>query len=579
MTERKAMDRRQLLAGAGVSAVAATAAACSKGASDTAGADAKWDHEADVVCVGSGAAGGTAAVIAAAEGAKVLVLEKMPIQGGTTAKSGGVTWIFNHFILKEQGIKDEKADALKYAVRYGFAREYDPSSPTLGLDETRYKVIEAFYDNGSDAIDKLRELDAVQFKQFRMFAVDKPAPDYADHLPENKVPTGRALEPATGSGSSEGGGSLATQLADYLKKKAMPIMLDTRVTGLIKDNSGRVTGVEADQNGKKLRIRANKGVVFGTGGYSHNVELCRLHQPAVFGTCSLPGSTGDFMTIAQAAGAQMGNLGLAWRSQVVLGEALANRGVGLGAFVLPGDSMILVNKYGKRVVNEKRDYNDRTQSHFPYDPAHEEYPNHLQFMLFDERSIDAFGGAFPFPVKKAEQPHLIEGASWDEVFGKVAAQLKGWEKQTGGVRLAENFAATAKATIVQFNDYAKAGSDPDFNRGKYLYDREWHLLFSTRRQGTTQPENPHPNPVMHPFADTGPYYCIILGPGTLDTAGGPQINEHAQVLAADGKPIAGLYAAGNCISAPTGQAYLGAGATIGPAVTFGYIAGKHAANA
>ncbi len=571
------IGRRQVLAGAGVAAVAATTAACTKGGS--AAAEGKWDHEADVVCVGSGAAGGTAAVIAAAEGAKVLVLEKMPVQGGTTAKSGGVTWIFNHFALKEQGIKDPKEDALKYVVRYGYSRDYDPASPTLGLDETRFKVIEAFYDNGSDAIDKLRELDAVQFKQFRMFAVNHPAPDYADHLPENKVPTGRALEPAVGSGSSEGGGSLASQLAAYLKKKNMPMMLDTRVTRILKDADGRVIGVEADQKGKTLRIKASKGVVFGSGGYSHNVDLCKLHQPAVYGTCSLPGSTGDFIPLAQAAGAKMGTLGYAWRSQVVLGEALGSRGVGLGAFVLPGDSMILVNKYGKRIVNEKRDYNDRTQSHFPYDPAHEEYPNHIQFMLFDERSIDAFGGAFPFPANKGEQPHLLEGATWDDLFGKISAQLKGWEAHTGGVTLAEGFTATTKETVGKFNDYARAGTDPDFNRGKYLYDREWHLLFSTRREGTSFPANPYPNPVMHPFADKGPYYCIILAPGTLDTAGGPQINEKAQVLGADGTPIEGLYAAGNCISAPTGQAYLGAGGTIGPAVTFGYIAGKNAANA
>lgn len=570
------LNRRQILAGGGVAALAATTAGS---AAVPASGGAAWDHEYDVVCVGSGAAAGTAAVIAASEGAEVVVLEKMPLLGGTTAKSGGVTWVFDHFILREQGIKDGKADALRYAVRYGFARDYDPASPTLGLDETRYRVVEAFYDNGSKAIDRLRALDAVQFKQFRMFAVDRPAPDYADHLPENKVPTGRALEPATGSGSSEGGGSLAKQLAAYLEKHNVPIMLSTRVTRIVKDEGGRVIGVEATRKGKTIRIRAKRGVVFGTGGYSHNVELCKLHQPAVYGTCSLPGSTGDFIPLAQAAGAKMGSLGLAWRSQVVLGEALKSRGVGWGAFVLPGDSMILVNKYGRRVVNEKRDYNDRTQAHFPYDPAHEEYPNHLLFMLFDERSIDAFGGAFPFPANKGEQPHLIEGATWDELFGKIDAQLDQWKAHTGGVRLAPGFAATAKATIARFDGYAKKGVDPEFDRGKYLYDREWHLLFSARRPGTKQPENPYPNPVMHPFAAKGPYYAIILGPGTLDTAGGPQINADAQVLGADGQPIPGLYAAGNCISAPTGQAYLGAGGTIGPAVTFGYIAGKHVTKA
>ena len=566
---KTAIGRRQLLAGAGVAVAAAATAGCAKGSS---AGEGTWDQEADLVVVGSGAAAGAAAVIAASEGAKVLMLEKMPITGGTTAKSGGVTWIFNNFALKEQGINDAKEDALKYAVRYGYSREYDPNSPTLGLDETRYKVIEAFYDHGSDAIDALRKLDAVQFKQFLLWGVDLPAPDYADHLPENKVSSGRALEPASGAGATAGGGSLAKQLVAYLQKNQTPILLETRVTKIVKDAEGRVIGVEADQKGKTLRIKANKGVVFGTGGYAHNIDLCKLHQPAVFGTCALPGSTGDFIPLAQEAGAKMGSMGLAWRSQVVLGEALGSRGVGLGAFVLPGDSMVLVNKYGKRVVNEKRDYNDRTQAHFPYDPTHEEYPNHLLFMLFDERSIDAFGGAFPFPANKGEQPHLLEGASWDELFAKIDAQLKGWETQTSSVRLAPTFAATAKNTIATFNGYARAGEDPEFGRGKQEYDRAWHKLFSARRAGTTQPENPYPNTVMHPFADKGPYYCIILAPGVLDTAGGPQINENSQVLGANGQPIPGLYAAGNCISAPTGQAYLGAGSTIGPALTFGYIA-------
>lgn len=570
------MSRRGMLAGSGAVAVAGTLAACSRGSS----ADSEhWDETCDVLCVGSGAAGATAAIAAAENGAKVLVLEKMPVAGGTTAKSGGVAWIFNHFILQEQGIEDRKQDALKYAVRYGFAREYDPASPTLGLDETRYGVIEAFYDKGSEAIDFLRETGAVQFKQFRMYQVDKPAPDYADHLPENKVPTGRCLEPAVGSGSTAGGGSLAMQLSDYLADKNVPVWLDTRVTRIVRDNDGHVVGVEAERDGAPVRIRATRGVVFGTGGYSHNVDLCNLHQPSVYGSCSMPGSTGDFIPLAQAAGAKMGNLSYAWRSQVVLGEALADRGVGLGAFVLPGDSMILVNKYGNRVVNEKRDYNDRTQSHFPYDPGREEYPNHLQLMLFDARSLDAFGGAFPLPAPGARQPYMVEGSSWADLATKVDAQLAEWASRTGGVKLDASFLPNLDDTISRFNGYAEDGDDPEFNRGRYLYDREWHLLFSSRREGSTQPDNPYPNITMHPFAKSGPYYAIVLAAGTLDTAGGPQINANAQVLGPDDAPIPGLYAAGNCVSSPTGQAYLGAGGTIGPALTFGYIAGQHASGA
>lgn len=572
----KQLNRRQILAATGAVAAAATVGACAKPEVPVAAASIKWDHETDVVCVGSGAAACGAAVAAVDSGAKAMLVEKMPILGGTTGKSGGVTWIFNHFILKKEGLADPKEDALRYAVRFGFPREYDPSSDTLGLDAMRYRTLEAFYDNGADCIDRLAEIGACTFKEFRLFQVDHDAPDYADHLPENKRPTRRALEPSAGSGSTVGGGSLASQLEKWLRGKNVPVLTDTRITRVIKDG-GRVVGVAAEAGGKTIHIKASKGVVFGSGGYSHNEDLCNLHQQAVFGSCALPGSTGDFVEIAQAASAKMGNMGYAWRTQVLLGEALQNRAIGAGAFVLPGDSMILVNKYGKRCVNEKRDYNDRTLAHFHYDPTREEYSNHLMFMLFDERSIDAFGGQFPFPVKKAEQPHLIEGATWDAVFAGIAKQLASASGRTGGVRLADDFTATAKAEIAKFNGYATAGQDPDFNRGLHLYDREWHLLFSARRQGTAQPENPHPNNVMHPFAGGGPYYAVILAPGTLDTAGGPQINENSQVLSANGQPIEGLYGAGNCISAPTGQAYMGAGGTIGPALTYGFIAGRHAA--
>jgi succinate dehydrogenase/fumarate reductase flavoprotein subunit len=133
--------------------------------------------------------------------------------------------------------------------------------------------------------------------------------------------------------------------------------------------------------------------------------------------------------------------------------------------------------------------------------------------------------------------------------------------------------------VARYNQYAKSGHDLEFKRGAFQYDRDWDLLFSPRRAGTTEPPNPYPNPVMHPLSKKGPYYALILAPGALDTAGGPQINSNAQVLAPNGQPIPGLYGAGNCISAPTGQGYLGGGGTIGPAMTFGYIAGRHAAKA
>jgi len=571
MAGKPSLNRRQLIAASGGAAALAAAG------SGEAAAKGRWDYATDVLCVGSGAAACAAAVAAIDSGASAMIVEKMPMLGGTTAKSGGVAWIPNHFILKKEGIEDKKEDAMRYMARYSYPLAYDASSPTLGLDEQEYRLIEAFYDHGAATIDRLSELGATHFKEFRMFQVDHDAPDYADHFPENKTPTRRALEPSEGSGSSAGGASLAYQLETWLRGKNAPILTDTRVVKIIMED-GRAIGVEAETEKGTIRIRATKGVVFGTGGYAHNEELVRKHQIALYGACAMPGSTGDFIPMAQAVGAKMGPLGTAWRTQVLLEEALDNRAVGLGAFVLPGDSMILVNKYGKRCVNEKRGYNDRTMAHFTYDPTREEYPNHLMFMLFDARSIDAFGGAFPFPTDAREQPYLISGDSWDDVFAEIAARLDKVKARTGGVALDAAFANNAKAAIKAFNGYAKKGVDPELERGRTLYDREWHLLFSARREGTTQPENQYPNITMHPFAKEGPFYAFILAPGALDTNGGPAINEFGQVLAAaDDKPIPGLYGAGNCIASPSKAAYYGAGGTIGPALTFGFIAGRHAA--
>lgn len=569
---RNTIDRRGVLAGAGLAAAASTFAVPATAAPAARG----WDHETDVLCVGSGAAACTAAVAAVDSGARAMLVEKMPLLGGTTAKSGGVAWIPNNFILRNADIDDRKADAMRYMARYAYPLEYTPDSSTLGLTAANYKLIEAFYDNGSVAIDRLQALGAAKFKEFRMFQVDRPTPDYADHLPENKTPTRRTLEPVSATGDSGGGGGLVDQLEAWLRGRKVPILTDTRVTRLVMEN-GRAVGVEAETQGKTIRIRARRGIVFGTGGYAHNLDLVELHQIALYGACATPGSTGDFIEIAQEAGAKMGSMHTAWRTQVVLEEALENRAIGRGAFVLPGDSMIVVNKYGKRCVNEKRDYNDRTQAHFTYDPSREEFPNHLLFMLFDSRSIDAFGGAFPFPVDEREQPYLVRGDSWDAVAAGIGARLKAIENRTGRVQLSDDFTANAQASLASFNGYAKAGKDPEFDRGLHLYDREWHLVFSGRRAGTKQPVNPYPNITMHPFAEKGPYYALILGPGALDTSGGPLTNEKAQVLGRGNTPIAGLYGAGNCIASPSRTAYYGAGGTIGLALTYGFIAGRNAA--
>ncbi|CAI10528.1 flavoprotein, possibly 3-ketosteroid dehydrogenase (plasmid) [Aromatoleum aromaticum EbN1] len=536
---------------------------------------AKWDHEADVVCVGSGAAGCAAAVTAAAAGAKVIVIEKLPTTGGTTNKSAGIAWIPNNRFMSAQGLRDDKVDCLRYLARYSYPGEYDPNSPTLGLSTPAYRLLEAFYAHGAATVEHLEEMGAAHFQEYKMWHVNRLAPDYADHLPENCAPRGRALEPVDRSGTYVGGAGLAAQMAEWLRQRGVPILLEHAVTALVQEG-GRVVGVEARTGERLVRIRARRAVIFGSGGYAHNPELVARHQPGLYGSCAMPGSTGDFIPIAGAMGASMGTLGTAWRTQVVLEEALQSRAIGLGAFVLPGDSMIVVNKYGRRVVNEKINYNDRTETHFVYDPVAKEYPNRFQFMVFDERTLDGFGGAFPLPTTRASDPFLIGGATLAELATNIQARMQKIGAHIGAYRLAPEFAATLEQAVARFNGYAAAGKDAEFERGLHDYDRDWHAVFSPMRQGTAQPPNPMPNVTMHPLSDQGPFYALILGPGALDTCGGPAINEQAQVLDCADRPILGLYGAGNCVASPSGRAYYGAGHTIGVALTFGHIAARHA---
>jgi len=148
--------------------------------------------------------------------------------------------------------------------------------------------------------------------------------------------------------------------------------------------------------------------------------------------------------------------------------------------------------------------------------------------------------------------------------------------KTGSVKLAPDFGARLNETVQRFNGFARSGRDTEFDRGTHAYDRVWQGFFSVMREGSHQPPNDTPNPTMYPIRDHGPYYAVILAAGALDTNAGPLINEKSEVLGPGNRPIAGLYAAGNCAASPTREAYYGAGGTLGPGMTFAYIAAVNA---
>jgi succinate dehydrogenase/fumarate reductase flavoprotein subunit len=285
--------------------------------------------------------------------------------------------------------------------------------------------------------------------------------------------------------------------------------------------------------------------------------------------------TFDLVLIAAEIGLDLAGMNEAWHVPMVLDHAPAPVS---GAFRLPGDSMIVVNTAGRRVVDEKTTYNEMTRACFAWDPARAVYPNLPLVMLYDDdvsrrcRTMPedvpvAEGGGNPLPPVPGEGHELV-GETWAELAQRISEKLAAYQHVVPGARLDDGFLDTLHETLDRWSRMSESGVDADFGRGGTSTER--------RRSGPPRQDG-MVNPTMHAFAGTGPYYAVVLVPGVLDTKGGPRIDTRARMLRTDGEHVPGLYGAGNAVASPAGQAYWAGGTTLGLAVTFGWIAGVDAA--
>ncbi|MBB3139870.1 FAD-dependent oxidoreductase [Halomonas organivorans] len=560
------------------------------------------DYDCDVLVVGSGAGGLSTAVVAAHHDQKVLVVEKEPVFGGTTARSGGWMWIPGNAPGKRAGVEDSAEKAKTYLKHE--TGEF--------FDEAR---VDAFLENGPKAVDFFESNTTLQFDL---------GPTFADYHPDapGGMPGGRSIVAKPFDGRELGkeikrlrpplaeitvlgmmigsgkellhffnvtrspisalfvsglftkflrdkvfhgramrlmnGNSLVARLAKSCFEKGVPIWTRSPVRQLIRDDSGRVTGALIDTPTGTVRVNANKGVVMAAGGFPQDpVRRKKLFPHAPSGhehaSPAPPGNTGDGLRLAESAGASVEE-GLphaaAW---VPISRPVWPDGT-QGTFPhfvdrsKPG--IIAVTRSGRRFVNEANSYHDFCQA--MYKRCTEEQTEVCAFFIADHRTFRKYGLGFakptPMPYKShLKSGYLMRGKTLRELAEKIGADPAELEK-----------------TVGEFNRHAKDGNDPEFHKGSTAYNRS-----------LGDPEH-KPNPCVAPVKK-GPFYAIKLVIGDLGTFDGLRADENARVLDDSGKVITGLYAVGNDAASIMGGNYPGGGITLGPALTFGYIAAQHLA--
>jgi succinate dehydrogenase/fumarate reductase flavoprotein subunit len=530
----------------------------------------------DVVVLGTGAAGLTAAVVAAEHGARVGLFEKGETVGGTTVYSGGMIWIpLNQHEPPEKG--DSRDQALAYlralsndTITDEMAETYIDVGPQMVRwlhDRTpvRFRAVPDFPDYHPEQVGGLpqggRSLETELFPYGELgewkdrVHVSPYYPTY--HLTIGETTLGQAvpqpLEPeemARRAANDERGMGLA--LGGRLLKACLDRGIEPQaghrgVELLMED--GAVAGVVFETAQGRREVGA-ANVVIATGGFERNDQLKRsfLRGPCTH-TVAVETNTGDGLKMAMRVGAMLGNMREAWWMPMIeLPTDIVATGQQLLTYerTLPG--AIMVNREAKRFTNEGANYNAFGAAFHEQDTIMGVYRNLPCWLVFDQVWLDKYGFAGGLGGETKARTDWITSAP---TLRELGARLG-----IDGDQL--------EATVERFNAHARENHDPDFKRGWSVQDQWWGD--PTLRDGT-------PRASLGP-RDTAPYYAIAVFSGALGTKGGPLTDARSRVLDVDGNVIEGLYAAGNAMASPLGMTYGGAGGTLGPAMVFGFLAGR-----
>ncbi|WP_433359770.1 FAD-dependent oxidoreductase [Streptosporangium sp. CA-115845] len=533
-----------------------------------------------VVVLGSGAAGLSAALSARAYGADVVLLEKGPSVGGTAALSAGVVWVPGNHHAAAAGIVDSREEAIRYIT-------------SLSNDRQNPETVASFVDAAPEVLRWLEENTGLRF-------IVLPYPDYHSENPGALPAGGRSLAeemfPFTELGpwaskvilspgqhgrmrlspnetiyGGAGGGPSAEVVADRevrdlrgwgqalvgallggLLERGVEPVTSAHVTELVVSGD-RVTGVRGRHEGEAFEISAEAGVVIATGGFDWAPDLVRTYlRGPLQNSVAVRENVGDGLRLAQQVGAELGTMQEAYWTPLIRRPGDVRRGDGVfprSATVVtersrPGS--IIVNRAGRRFCNEATNYNAIVGAFHAIDPASLAFGNLPAFLVFDE-GFHARGAVADWIPGDEVPDWIVTAPTLAELAVAIGVDSEG-----------------LVSTVRRFNEHAEAGHDPDFHRGESSFERA---------NGDLNRAGPAANlgPLREP-----PFYAVEIEVGAFGTRGGP-VTDGVGRVRRDGRPVPGLYAAGNAAASVMGMAYPGGGSTLGPALTFGHLAGRHAA--